>query len=93
MPIFICRGPSRMDGKGWKPEYGISEEGIEVLGYLEALPQEVRRELADAIAKLCRSQGYLSLHDDLRERLVPAEPADQGALAKVIPLFRRSQRG
>ena len=82
-----------MDGKGWKPEYGISEEGIEVLGYLEALPLEVRRELADAVAKLCRSQGYLSLHDDRRERLVPGEPADQGTLAKVIPLFRRSQRG
>ena len=82
-----------MDGEGWKPEYGISDEGIEVLGYLEALPQEVRRELADAIARLCRSQGYLSLHDDLRERLVPREPIDQGTLAKVIPLFRRFQRG
>ena len=82
-----------MDGKGWKPEYGISAEGIKVLGYLEALPQEVRRELADAIAKLCRSQGYLSLHDDLRDRLARGEPADRGNLAKVIPLFKRSQRG
>ena len=82
-----------MDGKGWKPEYGISAEGIEVLGYLEALPKEVRRELTDAIAALCRREGYLSLHDDVRKRLAPNEPGENGDLAKVIPLFRRSQRG
>ncbi|HET7788980.1 MAG TPA: hypothetical protein VIR81_04040 [Myxococcales bacterium] len=81
-----------MDGKGWKPEYGISSEGVQILGYVEALPREVRRELADAVAELCRREGYLSLHDDVRkalaqERPAPAEPA------KVIPLFRRSQRG
>ena len=83
-----------MDGKGWKPEYGISAEGIEVLGYLEALPREVRREMADAIAALCKREGYLSLHDDLSasEREAP-EPAQQGELAKVIPIFRRFQRG
>ncbi|HET9752649.1 MAG TPA: hypothetical protein VFP52_06795 [Myxococcales bacterium] len=80
-----------MDGKGWKPEYGISAEGVQILGYVEALPREVRRELAEAVAELCRREGYLSLHDDvrralLRERLAPPE-------AKVIPLFRRSQRG
>jgi hypothetical protein len=46
-----------MDGKGWKPEYGISAEGVELLGYLEALPQEVRRELADAIGTICRREG------------------------------------
>lgn len=81
-----------MDGKGWKPEYGISSEGVQILGYVEALPREVRRELADAVAELCRREGYLSLHDDvrralLRERLAPPQTA------KVIPLFRRSQRG
>jgi hypothetical protein len=81
-----------MDGKGWKPEYGISAEGIEVLGYLEALPREVRREMADAIAALCKREGYLSLHDDLGERTIDG-PADPEKLAKVIPLFRRSQRG
>jgi hypothetical protein len=80
-----------MDGKGWKPEYGISAEGIEVLGYLEALPKEVRRELADAIGTLCRREGYLSLHDDVRNRV--GENAESRKLAKVIPLFRRSQRG
>ncbi len=81
-----------MDGKGWKPEYGISAEGIEVLGYLEALPQEVRLEIAAAIAALCKREGYLSLHDELS---APAaeEPADPETLAKVIPIFRRSQRG
>jgi hypothetical protein len=84
-----------MNGKGWKPEYGISAEGIEVLGYLEALPREVRREMADAIAALCKREGYLSLHDDLgtqSERAAP-QPPPQGELAKVIPIFRRFQRG
>jgi len=81
-----------MDGKGWKPEYGISAEGIEALGYIEALPREVRREVAEAIGSLCRRQGFLSLHDDLRARLQRA-PREKGRLAKVIPLFRRSQRG
>ena len=82
-----------MDGKGWKPEYGISAEGIEVLGYLEALPREVRREMADAIAALCRREGYLSLHDDIGTAAPKAEPEDPEKLAKVIPLFRRSLRG
>jgi hypothetical protein len=82
-----------MDGKGWKPEYGISREGIEILGYFEVLPENVRRELADAIAALCRREGYLSLHDDLRERLQREAPAEGSTLAKVIPLFRRFQRG
>jgi hypothetical protein len=82
-----------MDGKGWKPEYGISAEGVEILGYLEALPQEVRREVACAIAILCRREGYLSLHDDVRDRLARGQPAEPRKLAKVIPLFNRSQRG
>ncbi len=74
-----------MDGKGWRPEYGISTEGIEILGFVEALPREVRRELADAIAATCRRQGYLSLHDDLRRRF----QQQRGELAEVIPLFPR----
>ena len=82
-----------MDGSGWKPEYGISPEGREMLGYIEVLPREVRRELIEAIATLCRREGYLSLHDDVRERFPRAEPDPDAALAKVIPLFRRSQRG
>ena len=82
-----------MDGKGWKPEYGISREGIEILGYFEVLPEDIRRELADAIAALCRREGYLSLHDDLRERLQREAPDQSSTLAKVIPLFRRFQRG
>ena len=85
-----------MDGKGWKPEYGISAEGVEILGFVEALPQEVRRELADAIARLCRAEGYLSLHDDVRKAIGRHEPAPRGAargdLAKVIPLFKGFQR-
>ena len=81
-----------MDGKGWKPEYGISAEGIEILGFVEALPREVRRELADAIAQLCRSEGYLSLHDDLRKAVARQGRTGTGPLAKVIPLFRGLQR-
>ena len=82
-----------MDGKGWKPGYGISPEGVEALGYIEALPREVRRELTEAIGTLCRREGYLTLHDDVRERLAGKRRAPPGKLAKVIPLFRRSQRG
>jgi len=82
-----------MDGKGWKPEYGISAEGVEVLGYLEALPKDVRRELTNALAALCRREGYLSLHDDIGKSVCRSDPDEGGDLAKVIPLFRRSQRG
>ncbi|TMB12111.1 MAG: hypothetical protein E6J66_07085 [Deltaproteobacteria bacterium] len=82
-----------MDGRGWKPEYGISAEGIDILGYVEALPRDVRGELARAIATLCRREGYLSLHDDVSECIGRSQQAADGELAKVIPLFRRSQRG
>jgi hypothetical protein len=78
-----------MDGKGWRPEYGISPEGIEILGFIEALPREVRLEMADAIAVACKGQGYLSLHDDLRRALARERPRLVENLAKVIPLFPR----
>jgi hypothetical protein len=82
-----------MDGKGWKPDYGISEEGIEMLGYLEALPREARREIVDAVAELCRSEGYLSLHDDLSAAVeVPEPKVETEPSANVIPLFRRRKR-
>ena len=54
-----------MDGKGWKPEYGISPEGVEILGWVEALPREARRELAATVEMLCRAQGYISLNDEV----------------------------
>jgi hypothetical protein len=82
-----------MDGRGWKPEYGISAEGIDILGYVEALPRDVRAELARAIATLCRREGYLSLHDDVGECIGRSRQAADGELAEVIPLFRRSRRG
>lgn len=84
-----------MDGRGWKPEYGISPEGVKILGYVEALPREVRNELAEAIAHLCRSEGYFSLHDDLREAIARRPSDDQTCddSAKIIPLFRAPQRG
>jgi hypothetical protein len=82
-----------MDGRGWKPEYGISAEGIDILGYVEALPRDVRAELARAIATLCRREGYLSLHDDVGESIGRSRQAADGELAEVIPLFRRSRRG
>ncbi len=50
--------------KGWQEECGISEEGVEILGWVEALPRDARRELAATVEMLCRAQGYLSLHDD-----------------------------
>jgi hypothetical protein len=84
--LFPRRG--QMDGKGWRPEYGISAEGIEILGFIEALPREVRRELTKAVAATCRRQGYLSLHDDLRARLL-RERLREGKEAKVIQLFPR----
>ena len=76
----------RMDGKGWKPEYGISSEGVQVLGFVEALPREARRELLEAIRETCRRQGYVSLHDDLRAHF--AAEREPPRMAKVIP-FRR----
>ncbi|MCA1825662.1 MAG: hypothetical protein ABR567_12260 [Myxococcales bacterium] len=80
-----------MDGKGWKPQYGISPEGIEILGFVEALPREARRELLQTVARLCRSEGYLSLHDDLHGLLERARrPPRTG---KVIPLFSARRRG
>jgi len=51
--------------KGWQEECGISEEGIDILGWVEALPREARRELAATVEMLCRAQGYLSLHEDV----------------------------
>jgi hypothetical protein len=72
-----------MDGRGWKPEYGISAEGIRMLGFVEALPREVRLELVAEIERRCRGEGFLSLHDSVRP---VEEPVNEG-LAKVIPLF------
>jgi hypothetical protein len=89
-----------MARNGWKSDYGISEEGIDMLGYLEALPRQVRRELVATVELICRSQGYLTLHDpigqlDERGREEPREPQSAaapgptgGALAQVIPLRR-----
>jgi hypothetical protein len=51
--------------KGWQDDCGISEEGVEILSWVEALPQEARKELAATIAVLCRGQGYASLRDDI----------------------------
>jgi len=49
--------------KGWQEECGISEEGVEILSWVEALPEEARKEIAATVAGLCRSQGYTSLRD------------------------------
>ena len=82
-----------MDGKGWKPQYGISPEGIEMLGYLEALPREARRELVQEMARRCRKEGYLSLHDDLRSAVEgaveKADPLPRERIGNVIQLFRK----
>lgn len=82
-----------MDGKGWKPQYGISPEGVELLGYLEALPREARLELLQEVATKFRSAGYLSLHDDLRAAVEKVdELPSETEPAKVIPLFRKRGR-
>ncbi|HWE23234.1 MAG TPA: hypothetical protein VG496_04760 [Myxococcales bacterium] len=51
--------------RGWRDEFGISAEGVEILGWVEALPQEARRELAATVEMLCREQGYVSLNDEI----------------------------
>jgi len=51
--------------KGWQTDCGISDEGVEILGWVEALPSEARRELAATIEMLCRAQGYVSLNDEI----------------------------
>ena len=79
--------------KGWQSEYGISDEGIEILGWVEALPREARRELAATVEMLCRAQGYLSLNDEIvtldeeRRLRLPQRarrPRHEGQLAQVI---------
>jgi hypothetical protein len=59
---------------------------VAVLGFVEALPREARRELLEAIRETCRRQGYVSLHDDLRAHFAAERGGPQ--MAKVIP-FRR----
>ena len=51
--------------KGWQDVCGISDEGVEILGWVEALPREARRELAATVEMLCRAQGYISLNDEI----------------------------
>jgi hypothetical protein len=51
--------------KGWQGDCGISDEGVEILGWVEALPREARRELAATVEMLCRAQGYVSLNDEI----------------------------
>ncbi|HYV67838.1 MAG TPA: hypothetical protein VE964_16450 [Myxococcales bacterium] len=81
--------------KGWRGECGISDEGVEVLGWIEALPREARRELAATVEMLCRAQGYISLNDEIvtldeerRQRLpLPLRarrPRRDAPLAQVI---------
>ena len=51
--------------KGWQGECGISNEGVEILSWVEALPEDARKEIAATVALLCRGQGYTSLRDDI----------------------------
>src|SRR5207245_2870155 len=62
---IVCRAGGAGMAKGWQEECGISEEGVDILGWVEALPREARRELAATVEMLCRAQGYLSLHEDV----------------------------
>jgi len=87
-------------GKGWQEESGISEEGVEILSWVEALPEEARKEIAATVALLCRGQGYASLRDDIvildrerRARLPERSErlAHRDELAQVIRHPRWSQ--
>ena len=77
-------------GTGWKPELGISLEGRQVLGYLEALPREVRGQLLQTVARFCRDQGYVSLHGDLASVAADELNAAGELPANVIP-FRKAR--
>ncbi len=86
-----------MDGKGWKPEYGITLEGKKVLGFVEALPRNAREELLTTIEGFCRSQGYVSLHDSfaLKPEAQQAQQQPQPGsrqLAQVIPILRSRRK-
>jgi len=73
--------------KGWQGECGISDEGVEILGWVEALPREARRELAATVEMLCRAQGYISLNDEivtLDEERRARRPRRDGQLAQII---------
>ena len=70
---------------------GLSAEARDILGFVEALPREARRELVAVVEQLCRSQGYHSLHDGVIElarererRLVPDRARRRDELAEVI---------
>lgn len=80
-----------MDGKGWKPEYGITFEGKRVLGFIEALPKHAREGLLTTVEMFCRSQGYVSLHDSLAlsaEEKQQSQESGSGQMAQVIPILR-----
>lgn len=84
-----------MDGKGWKPEYGITLEGKTILGFVEALPKDAREELMTTVEVYCRSQGYVSLHDSFAlkpEEKAQEQRAESGQLAQVIPILRSRRK-
>jgi hypothetical protein len=71
--------------KGWRDECGISAEGVEILGWVEALPREARRELAATVEMLCRAQGYVSLNDEI-------VLLDRERRSRQLPRARRGRR-
>lgn len=75
----------------WAGEGDLSAEARDILGFVEALPRDARRELVAVVELLCRSQGYHSLHDGVIElsrvrqsRLVPDRARRRDELAEVI---------
>ena len=81
-----------MDGKGWKPEYGITLEGKKILGFVEALPKDAREELLTTIEVFCRSQGYVSLHDSFALKPEEQQESKTSELAQVIPILRSRRK-
>ncbi len=78
-----------MADREWRGE--ISDEGREILGFVEGLARESRRELAAVVEMLCRSQGYHSLQDGVVEleferkrRRGPDRARRRDQLAEVI---------
>jgi len=79
-----------MDGKGWKPEYGISAEGIEssvpeaLSPHPPPLPKEGPRVVPNAIAAICRREGYCRCTTTSTKRLAPNEPARRRSDRRLI---------
>src|SRR3989442_13233165 len=61
---IVCRAGGAGMAKGWQGEGGISDEGVEVLGWGDALPREAHRELCGTVESIFRAQGCMSVNGE-----------------------------